>query len=88
MTTVNYSTLRSHLAHFLDRVEEDCEGIVVSRGKGRRAVILSFDEFLSLQETAYLLSSKKNRQHLEKSLREAKLGKTRAVKHAAASSRA
>ena len=80
MTTISYTDLRANLAHFLDRADDDCEEIVVSRGKGRTAVILSLDEFLSLQETAYLLSSKKNRRHLEKSLGEATRGKTRSVK--------
>ena len=80
MTTVTYSNLRAHLAHFLALADEDCEEIVVTRGKGRTAVILSLDEFLSLQETAYLLSSKKNRAHLETSLKEAARGKTRLVK--------
>jgi antitoxin YefM len=76
MTTITYSDFRQHLAHYLDKANEDCEEIVVTRGKGRKAIILSFDDFSSLQETAYLLSSKKNRSHLEKSLRETKSGKT------------
>lgn len=76
MTTASYSDLRAHLARFLDMAEEDCEEIVVSRGKGRKVIILSLDEYLSLQETAYLLSSKKNRKHLEKSLGEARKEKT------------
>lgn len=80
MTTVTYSAFRAHLSHFLDRAEENCEEIVVSRGKGRTAILLSLDEFLSLQETAYLLSSPKNRRHLEMSRAEAARGKTRKVK--------
>jgi antitoxin YefM len=76
MTTVSFTQFRQNLAHFLDRAEDDCEEIVISRDKGRKAIILSLDDFLSLQETAYLLSSEKNRKHLEKSLREAKAGKT------------
>ncbi len=76
MTTVSYTTFRQHLAQFLDKTEEDCEEIIVTRGKGRNAIVLSLDEFLALQETAYLLSSKKNRKHLETSLRQAKAGKT------------
>ncbi len=76
MTTISYTDLRSKLAHFLSLVEDDSEEIVVNRGKGRKAVILSLDDYLSLQETAYLLSSKKNRKHLEKSLDEARKGKT------------
>lgn len=75
MTTVTYTDLRANLAHFLHLAEEDEEEIVVNHGKGRMAVILSLDEFTSLQETAYLLSTKKNRQHLEKSLQEARKGK-------------
>ena len=76
MTTTSYSELRAHLARFLDKAEEDCEEIVVTRGKGRKVIIVSLDDYLSLQETAYLLSSKKNRTHLEKSLQEARKGKT------------
>lgn len=76
MTTTSYSDLRARLAHFLTLAEENCEEIVVSRGKGRKVIILSLDDYLSLQETAYLLSSKKNRRHLETSLREARRGKT------------
>lgn len=75
MTTTSYSDLRAHLARFLDMAEQNCEEIVVSRGKGRKVIILSLDDYLSLQETAYLLSSKKNRTHLEKSLGEARKGK-------------
>ena len=76
MTTISYSDLRAQLAYFLTMAEEDSEEIVVNRGKGRKAIIISLDDYLSLQETAYLLSSKKNRQHLEKSLTEARKGNT------------
>lgn len=80
MTTVSYTQFRQHLAHFLDKAEDDCMEIVVTRDKGRKAVVLSFDDFLSLQETAYLLSSKNNRRHLEKSMGELHAGKTVRVK--------
>ena len=76
MTTISYSAFRQNLARFLDKAQEDSEEIIVTRGKGRNAIVLSLDDFLSLQETAYLLSSPKNRRHLEKSMREAKAGKT------------
>lgn len=76
MTTVSYTNLRNNLSHFLDQAEENSEEIVVTRGKGRSSIILSLDDFLSLQETAYLLFSKNNRQHLEQSIRQVKVGKT------------
>ncbi len=80
MTTVSYTQFRQHLARYLDQAEDDCEEIVVTRDKGRKAVLISFDDFLSLQETAYLFSSAKNRKHLQTSLKEAKTGKTVRVK--------
>jgi len=76
MTTVSYTDFRQNLARFLDKAEDDCEEIIVTRDKGRKAIVLSLEDFLSLQETAYLLSSAKNRKHLEKSLQEARTGKT------------
>ena len=75
MTTVSYTDFRQNLAQYLDKTEQDCEEIVISRSKGRNAVLVSLDDFLSLQETAYLLSTKANRKHIEKSLEEAKTGK-------------
>ena len=74
MTTVSYTDFRRNLAHFLSVAKEDCEEIIVDHGKGRKVIVLSLDEFTSLQETAYLLSSKKNRRHLERSLTEAREG--------------
>jgi len=76
MTTVSFTEFRQALAKYLDKAEEDCDEIVITRSKGRKSIVLSFDDFASLQETAYLLSSEKNRKHLEKSLNEAKTGKT------------
>lgn len=76
MTTVTYTDFRQHLARYLDKTEEDAESIIVTRSKGRKAVLIGFDDFTSLQETAYLLSSKANRRHLEKSMEEAVTGKT------------
>lgn len=76
MTTITYTDFRQNLAHYLDKTEQDCEEIVISRSKGRRVILVSLDDFLSLQETSHLLSSKANRKHLEKSLQEIKAGKT------------
>ncbi len=76
MTTVTYTNFRQNLAHYLDKTEQDCEEIVIARSKGRNTILVSLDHFLSLQETGHLLSSQANRKHLEKSLREAKTGKT------------
>ncbi len=76
MTTISYTDLRGKLAYFLSLVEDNCEEIVIDRGKGRKSIMLSLDDYNSLLETAYLNASVKNRKHLEKSLQQAKRGKT------------
>ena len=74
MTTISYSDFRQNMAKFLNRTEDDCEEIIIHRSKGRKTVVISYDEYCSLQETAYLLSSPANRKHLERSLRQAQEG--------------
>jgi len=55
--------------------------IIIKRPKGKgNIVILSEAEFNSMQETLYLLSSKKNREHLLESIQQLKDGKTVKVK--------
>ena len=55
--------------------------IIIKRPKGKgNIVILSEAEFNSMQETLYLLSSKKNREHLLESIQQFKDGKTVKVK--------
>jgi antitoxin YefM len=80
MTTISFTDFRRNLAHYLDKTEQDCEEIIVTRNKGRSSIILSLEDFLSLQETAHLLSTPANRKHLEKSLKEIKKGKTVRIK--------
>ena len=74
MTTVSYTDFRKNMAYFLSLIEDNCEEIIINRGKGRKAVVLSLDEYNSLLETAYLLSSEKNRKRLSQSIKDHKEG--------------
>ena len=74
MATISFSDFRRNLAKFLNMAEDDCEEIVIHRSKGRKSILISYDEYRSLAETAYLLSTPANRKHLEKSLKEADRG--------------
>ena len=78
MTTVSYTNLRDNLENFLDTTEQETEPIIIDRGekngKKRRSVILSFDEYTGIMETLYLLSSPKNKEHLERSIEQRRLG--------------
>jgi antitoxin YefM len=64
MKTVNYSELRQNLKSNLDMVSEDSDILIVHRSKGKSVVMMSLDDFNSLQETQYLLSTKNNRERL------------------------
>lgn len=82
MTVITFSEFRKNLAHFLNLVQDNCEEVIISRGKGRKAIIVSLEEYESLQETAYLMSTPANRKHLEKSKKELEEGKVRKVSFA------
>lgn len=66
MKTVNFSELRTDLRSNLNSVCDDHEVLIVHRPKGKSVVMLSLDEYNSLQETRYLLKTKENRRRLER----------------------
>lgn len=79
MDTINYSTLRSNLASVLDKVNDDHNPVLVTRQNGKPAVILSLEDYKSLEETAYLMASPINAQRLNQAIAEVEAGK--AVTH-------
>ena len=72
----------SNLLRELDLISEDkVNQLIIKRPKGKgNIVLISEAEFNSMQETLYLLSSKKNREHILESLQQLKDGKTIKVK--------
>jgi antitoxin YefM len=68
MKTVNFSELRTDLRTNLNLVCENHEVLIVHRPKGKSVVMLSLDEYNSLQETRYLLKTNENRKRLERSV--------------------
>ena len=72
----------SNLIRELDLISEDkVNQLIIKRPKGKgNIVLISEAEFNSMQETLYLLSSKKNREHLLESIQQFKEGKTVKVK--------
>lgn len=75
MKTVSYSDFRKNMTHYMDKADDDAEAIIITRGKGRSSMLVPMDEYLALQETAYLLSSEKNRKNIAKARAEIKAGK-------------
>lgn len=64
MTSTTYSNARRHLKALLDRACHDHEPVVITRRNGGNVVVLSEDDYRSLEETAYLLRSPANARRL------------------------
>lgn len=76
MKAANFTEFRTRLRQYLDEVEQDNEILIIKRGSGHGAVLLSLDEYNSILETMHLLSSKKNADRLYESMNQMKSGKT------------
>jgi antitoxin YefM len=68
MKAVNYSELRANLKTNLDAVTDNQELLLVHRTKNRSIVMMSLNEYNSLQETLHLTKSKANRERLDKAV--------------------
>jgi antitoxin YefM len=75
MRVVNYTEFRTNMAESLNAVSDNSEIVVVSRSKGKNVVVMSLDEYNSLQETIYLTSTKTNRKKLDDAIEEMNKGK-------------
>jgi antitoxin YefM len=65
MKAVNYSELRQNLKANLDIVSDNNDLLIVHRSKGKSIVMMSLDEYSSLEETLHLFKSKANWERLE-----------------------
>lgn len=75
MKVVNYTEFRNNLAKSLNIVNDDGDIVIVSRSKGKNVVVMSLEEYNSMQETLYLTSTKVNRQRLDEAIDEMNEGK-------------
>lgn len=64
MDAITYSTARANLARTMDRVCDDHEPLIITRNKEQSVVMLSLEDYQSLEETAYLLRSPENARRL------------------------
>jgi antitoxin YefM len=76
MKAANFTEFRSKLKQYLDEVEKNHETLIIKRGTGNGAVLISLEEFNSILETVHLLSSKANADRLYESIQQMKTGKT------------
>ena len=74
MKAANFTEFRTKLKQYLDEVENNNETLIIKRGSGNGAVLISLDEFNSILETVHLLSSKNNTDRLYESIKQIKSG--------------
>ena len=76
MRVTSYSELRRNLASALDNVAADHEPLIITRDRGKpAAVLISLEDFASLEETQFLLKSPRNAERLLESIAELEAGK-------------
>ena len=75
MESINYTTFRKDLAKTIDRVNNDYCPVLITRQKGRTAVLMSLDDYKSYEETAYLMKNPKNAERLNAAIAELEAGK-------------
>jgi len=75
MQALTYSEARHDLKNVMDEACRNHEPVLITRRKGESVVLLSLEDYESLMESEYLLSSSANAARLMQSLEEARSGK-------------
>ena len=64
MQSILYSQARNNLRSIINQITDNCEEFIVTTKEKQSIVLISQDEYDSMKETIYLLSSKTNRDRL------------------------
>jgi len=68
MLTTTITDFRKDIKKYLDEVSENFETLIINRGKDSGVVIISLDEYNSLNATQHELSSKSNEMRLDSAI--------------------
>ncbi len=75
METINYTNIQEKIEQTMDLVCEEHNPIIITRNNKPPVVIISLEDYQSLEETNYLLKSPKNAEYLLESIAELESGK-------------
>ena len=75
MNAITYSAARENLASMMDQVCANHDPLIITRKRNQSVVLLSLEDYESLQETAYLLRSPANASRLAEGIAELEAGK-------------
>jgi len=74
MNAITYTAARENLASTMNRVCLDRDPVIITRKRDQSVVMISLDDYESLEETAYLLRSPANAKRLIESIEAAESG--------------
>lgn len=76
MKAITYTAARENLASTMDAVCQDRDPVIITRNRDQSVVMISLEDYGSLQETAYLMRSPANAKRLIESIAAAEGGRT------------
>lgn len=74
MLSTNISDFRKDIKYYFDKVSKDFDTLIINRGKDEAIVVISLNEYNSLQATNYELSSKANEKRLDAAIEKLERG--------------
>jgi antitoxin YefM len=74
MDAISYTAARANLAKTMEKVCNDHSPVIITRKSESPVVMLSLEDYQSMEETAYLLRSPANARHLLESIAELEAG--------------
>jgi antitoxin YefM len=75
MRTLSSTELRANLSSVMDQVNDDHEPVIVHRAKGKPVVMVSLEDWASMDETTYLTSSPANKAALDRAIADVREGR-------------
>jgi antitoxin YefM len=76
MKAIYYSAARQNFAKLINQVCEEHEPLIITRkSTNNNVVMISLEDFNSIEETAYILKSNKNAKNLLESIKQYTKGK-------------
>ncbi len=70
MESLPYSVVRANMAKTMDKVCESRKPLVITRKGGGAVVLMALEDYESMEETLYLMSSPANAQRLNEAIAE------------------
>jgi antitoxin YefM len=80
MKTLTSTELRANLSAVMDRVNDDHEPVIVTRAGGKPVVMVSLEDWSSMDETTYLTASPANKAVLDRAISDFNAGVPGVVK--------